>query len=179
MTPQIRPALETDIAAIAAIYRDYVVNGVESFELAPPDETEMTARFNKVRAAGCPYIVAQSDGGDVLGYAYASLFHTRPAYRLTVENSIYLAPAARGRGIGGLLLEALIRRCEDAGFRQMIAVITRLERSPSIRLHEKFGFRHAGILENTGFKHNRWLDVVYMQRALGAGNGTPPPPAGI
>lgn len=173
MTFTIRPADLADIPAITEIYRPYVEDGFETFELVPPDTREMTARYEKVIEANCPYLVAEKEDV-VIGYAYAGPFHQRPAYRHTVENSVYLAQDMRRQGIGSALLQALIEACEARGFRQMIALITRLDPPKSVSLHQKFGFRHVGIIENVGFKHGRWLDVTYMQRSLGAGATTDP-----
>lgn len=173
MTFSIRPALETDIPEITSLYRDHVLYGLASFETDPPDEEEMLLRFNKIKAANCPYLVAQEDD-KIVGYSYASLFHTRWAYRLTVENSIYIDMDCLGRGIGSALMAALIKETEKAGFRQMIAVITRLDTPASVHLHEKFGFQTQGILERVGHKNGHWLDVIYMQRALGEGGNTQP-----
>lgn len=169
----IRAASDADFPAITAIYRDHVLHGSATFELDPPDEREMRARRDKVHAAGCPYLVAL-EGDRLIGYAYAGPFHPRPAYRLTIENSIYLDPSAMGKGVGEALMRHLIDACEKRGFRQMIALISRLDPPVSIKLHEKLGFRHAGLLETTGYKNGHWLDVVYMQLTLGAGATLPP-----
>jgi phosphinothricin acetyltransferase len=170
----IRPAAASDIAAIVGIYADAVRHGTASFELDPPDETEMARRFAALREAGFPYIVA-TDGAAVLGYAYAAAFRTRPAYRHTVEDSIYVAPQVKRRGIGRLLLGSLIASATDCGFRQMIAVIgDSTQQAASIALHAAAGFRMVGTLDGVGFKHGRWLDSVYMQRALGVGGDAPP-----
>ena len=170
MELRIRPATEADLAAITAIYAREVLHGTGTFELAPPDETEMGARLTKVRALGAPWLVA-TDAAGVQGYAYAGAFRDRPAFRFTVEDSVYVAEAARGRGAGRLLLDALLVAAEAAGFRQMLALIGDAANVGSIRLHEACGFQHAGVLEATGWKHNRWLDVVVMRRALGQGGG--------
>jgi L-amino acid N-acyltransferase YncA len=174
MTIAIRPAKTADIPAITRIYAHAVEHGTASFELTPPDEAEMARRMADLMGKGFPYLVAEAD--DVLiGYAYAGPFRTRPAYRLTVENSVYVAPATHRRGIGRALLAALIEACETRGFRQMIAVIgDSPKQAASIGLHEALGFRHVGILDNVGFKHGRWLDSVLMQRVLGDGGTTEP-----
>lgn len=172
----IRPALASDLARITEIYADAVTNGTASYELEAPSLAEMTARFEAVSAAGCPYLVA-SGGGAVLGYAYAGPFRPRPAYRFIVENSVYVAPEAKGRGVGKALMEALVGECRRLGFRQIVAVIgDGSPRSPSVRLHERLGFRHSGTLAATGWKHGRWLDTVLMQLPMnGGGDGDPDP----
>ena len=173
MTFTLRDALPSDLPAITAIYADCVVNGTASYELEPPDAAEMAARFAAITGSRYPYIAAVDPDGTVLGYAYASAFRTRPAYRWLVEDSIYLAPEARGRGIGKALLSELLARCTHLGFRQMVAVIGGASPA-SVALHEGLGFAIAGRLEATGFKHGRWLDTVLMQRALGDGAATDP-----
>ena len=174
MSIAIRPAKISDIPAITRIYAHAVEHGTASFELAPPDEAEMTHRMNDLMGKDFPYLVAEIDGV-LAGYAYAGPFRARPAYRLTVENSVYIAPDIQGRGIGRALLAALIEAAQARGFRQMIAVIGDSTRqAASIGLHEALGFRHVGILDHVGFKHGRWLDSVLMQRALGAGAATAP-----
>lgn len=173
--PAIRPAAPADIPAITAIYAHAVLHGTASWELEPPDVAEMLRRFEAVKAGGYPYLVAERQGA-VLGYAYAGAYRPRPAYRATVENSIYIAPAAQGLGLGALLLEALMKACTERGFRQMIAVIGDGTGASvgSRRLHEKAGFRLIGIAEKIGFKHGRWLDQMLMQKELGEGDRTPP-----
>lgn len=179
MTDQLilRDATTDDIAAITTIYRDAVLNGTASFELNPPDQDEMRARFHGIRDAGYPYLVATDSANTVLGYAYANSYRARPAYRWTVEDSVYIAPATRARGVGRALLTEIIARCEALGFRQMVAVIGGSEHTASIRLHEHLGFAHAGVLPATGFKHGRWLDSVLMQRPLGEAAATAPNPS--
>jgi L-amino acid N-acyltransferase YncA len=171
---QIRAATLADIPAITLIYADSVRDGVASYELTPPDEAEMARRFSAIRDNSYPYLVAEAEG-EVMGYAYASAFRTRPAYRWLVEDSIYLAPGARGLGYGRALLHALIAGCEALGFRQMIAVIGGAHPA-SVALHQKAGFVRCGMISGSGHKHGRWLDTVFMQRALGEGNGTDPDP---
>jgi L-amino acid N-acyltransferase YncA len=177
MEPVIRPSAEADIPAIADIYRDAVLHGTASFEIEPPGEPEMARRRAALIEAGYPYLVAER-GGAVLAYAYAGAYRTRPAYRATVEDSIYVAGPAQGRGIGRALLAALIAACERRGFRQMIAVIGDSASAGSIALHGRLGFSHAGVLKSVGYKHGRWLDSVLMQRPLGAGAAEPPALAG-
>jgi phosphinothricin acetyltransferase len=174
-TIPIRPAIAADIPAIAAIYAHAVLHGTASWELEPPDITEMARRREAILAGGYPYLAAERDGM-LLGYAYAGAYRPRPAYRATVENSIYLAPAAQGQGVGSALLAALIEACAARGFRQMIAVIGDGTGASlgSRRLHERAGFRLIGVAEKVGFKHGRWLDQMLMQKALGEGDATPP-----
>ena len=160
-------------AEIATIYAHHVEHGTASFESEPPDTAEMAARMGKVLDAGAPWLIAQGGNGAVLGYAYASQFRDRPAYRLTCENSIYIAQDRRGQGLGKALLSALIAASCAAGFRQMIAVIGCAEPG-SIGLHTALGFAHAGRMHSIGRKHGRWLDTVYMQLPLGAGDSVPP-----
>jgi L-amino acid N-acyltransferase YncA len=173
MQLRIRNSTADDIPAIRAIYAHSVQHGVASFELEPPDEAEIARRREAVLAGGYPHIVAE-DAGKVLGYAYAGPYRPRPAYRFTVENSIYVATDAQRKGVGRTLLPALIERCETAGFRLMVAVIGDSANLSSINLHAAFGFTHAGLLPNVGWKHERWLDSVLMVRALGLGASTPP-----
>lgn len=173
---KLRSATPEDLDAITAIYADAVTNGTASYELEPPSLAEMTARFEALSTAGFPYLVAERQD-DVLGYAYAGPFRPRPAYRFIVENSIYVAPGARGLGIGRMLLEQLVAEASRLGFRQMIAVIgDGRPDSPSVRLHEKLGFRHSGRLEGSGYKHGRWLDTAFMQLAMNGGVATDPDP---
>jgi L-amino acid N-acyltransferase YncA len=169
----IRPAGANDLAAIARIYADAVRHGTASFEIDPPDQAEMTRRFADLRGGGFPYLVAQDEGA-VAGYAYAGPYRARPAYRFTVEDSIYVAAPSRRRGIGRALLERLIQEAEGYGFRQMIAVIGDSDQPASIALHAAAGFRIVGTLDGVGFKLDRWLDSVLMQRALGNGATTGP-----
>lgn len=171
----IRPATPADIPAIATIYAHAVLHGTASWEMEPPGEAEMSRRFEAVLAGGYPYLIAERKG-EILGYAYAGAYRPRPAYRATVENSIYMAPAAQGLGLGGLLLGALMTACAERGFRQMIAVIGDGTGASvgSRRLHEKAGFRLIGVAEKVGFKHGRWLDQLLMQKELGEGDRTPP-----
>jgi L-amino acid N-acyltransferase YncA len=161
----VRGAAAADIAAITAIYRHHVVHGVASFETDPPDETEMTRRRDSVVSADLPYLVAELKGL-VIGYAYAGPYRTRPAYRNSIENSVYVHADHYGQGAGKALMAELIVRCRAAGLRQMIAIIGDSANTASIRLHEAFGFRNVGTLTDVGFKHDRWLDSVIMQLDL-------------
>jgi len=169
----IRPAGPADIPTITRIYAHAVRNGTATFELEPPDEAEMRQRMTALLDGNFPYLAADS-GGAVAGYAYAALYRTRPAYRFTVEDSIYVDPNVQRRGVGRVLLTRLIEECEKRGFRQMIAVIGDSAQTASIELHRAAGFRHAGNLQNVGFKFGRWLDTVLMQRDLGPGATTTP-----
>jgi L-amino acid N-acyltransferase YncA len=171
--PEIRPATEADVPAITAIYQQAVREGTATFELAPPDLAEMMRRYRALVDGGYPYFVAMLDGR-VAGYAYAGAYRPRPAYRFTVENSIYLDPSFHRRGIGMLLLERLITECETRGFRQMIAVIGDSANAGSIGVHTKGGFKMIGTHPNVGLKFGRWLDTVMMQRDLGEGASTVP-----
>ena len=173
MTPAIRAATAADIPAIAAIYRPAVLHGTASFELDPPDDAEMLRRFTAITAAGYPYFVAEFEGR-VVGYAYANAYRTRPAYRFTVENSVYIAPDVQGKGVGRALLAELIAACTARGFRLMIAVIGDSATYASISLHRRAGFRFCGTIHSIGYKFGRWLDSVIMELPLGDGDGAPP-----
>jgi len=173
MSILIRPSSETDLDAITAIYAHAVTHGTASFELDPPDKAEMTRRRAAILDGGYPYLVAEKNGV-ILGYAYAGAYRTRPAYRSTVEDSIYVAPSAQGQGVGRLLLTGLIEECENRDFRLMVAVIGDEESKGSIGLHRSLGFEPVGILKGIGYKHGRWLSTVLMQRALGRGMSEPP-----
>jgi L-amino acid N-acyltransferase YncA len=162
----LRPADAGDIPAITRIYADAVALGTASFELEPPDEAEMTRRQQALLTNGYPYLVAALSGA-IAGYAYAGPYRARPAYKWTVENSIYVAPQFHRRGIGLLLLKRLIAETQQRGFRQMIAVIGDSAQTPSIALHAAAGFDMIGTLRAVGFKHGRWLDTPLMQLALG------------
>jgi len=169
----IRDATPADIPSITAIYAVAVRDGLASWEYDPPDETEIRRRYDAIRSAGYPYLVAERNGR-VAGYSYASAYRPRPGYRFTVENSVYVAADARRGGVARALLVALIERCAAAGFRQMVAVIGDSGNAASIGLHRSLGFTFSGIIHAIGWKHGRWLDGVYMQRALGPGDATPP-----
>lgn len=171
----IREAGEADLAAIQAIYAHHVRTGLASFEEVAPDIDEIARRRAAVRERGLPYIVAVA-GGEVLGFAYAGPYRPRSAYRFAAEDSVYVSPSAQRRGVGRRLLEALIRRCEGAGIRQIVAVIGDSANRPSIELHRQLGFREAGRLDAIGFKFGRWVDSVIMQRALGEGSTSTPAP---
>ena len=169
----IRPAVASDLAAITRIYAHHVLHGTATFETEAPTETEMSVRHADVLSKGLPYLVAEQDA-QVLGYAYCNWFKPRPAFRYSAEDSIYLAPLAAGRGLGRLLLTELMAQSERAGVRRMIAVIGDSANAASVGLHRACGFDHVGVLASCGWKFERWLDVVLMERSLGNGNSTPP-----
>jgi L-amino acid N-acyltransferase YncA len=171
----VRPATPDDVPAIAVIYGHHVAAGLASFELQPPSIKEMRRRHRELTANGFPYLVAER-AGKIAGYAYAGPYRARPAYRFSVENSVYIDPDARRGGIGRQLLLALIAECERRGFRQMVAVIGDSGNAASIGLHAACGFVLIGALPSIGYKFGRWVDSVFMQRALGEGSTTPPAP---
>ncbi len=172
-SPLIRAARNSDLPALAAIYAHHVLHGLASFELEPPDCAEMARRHAYVASLGLPYLVAEIDGR-IAGYAYAAPYRARPAYRFTVEDSVYVDPGFVRRRIGSALMTPLLAACEAAGCRQMVAIIGDSANLPSIRLHERFGFVRTGLLPAVGWKFNRWVDSVLMQRALGRGDTAPP-----
>ena len=168
----IREVREEDAEAVAAIYGHHVRHGTASYDVEPASTEETLAKIRRIAGAGWPFIVAEEDG-ELAGYAYATQFRDRAAYAWTCENSIYVHPDRQGRGVGKVLLDELCARAERSGFRQMIAVIGGAEPA-SIALHSKCGFREVGRLHAAGWKHGRWLDNVYMQKALGPGSSEPP-----
>ena len=170
---RIETATPADATAVAAIYAHHVRHGTASFEIEPPSDAEMAERMAKVLDAGAPWLVARDPSGKVLGYAYASQFRDRPAYRYACENSIYIQHDRRGEGIGRALLALLIVAAERRGFRQMIAVIAGAEPA-SVRLHAACGFAETGRMRSVGRKAGGWLNTLYMQRALGQGDATAP-----
>src|SRR5215831_16404957 len=169
----IRSSREDDVAQIAAIYGYHVLHGLASFEEVPPEINELASRRRAILARGLPHLVAERSGR-VLGYCYAGPYRTRSAYRFTVEDSIYIDQTEAGRGLGRALLAALLDRCTELGYRQMVAVIGGSDSWPSIRLHAALGFTHVGVLPAVGFKFGGWVDIVLMQRALGSGATTVP-----
>ena len=169
----VRDAGERDVPRITAIYAHHVLTGLATFEVVPPEDAEMARRRENVLGWALPYFVAE-DASGVLGYAYAAPYRTRAGYRYTVEDSIYVDPAAVGRGVGRRLLERLVEACVACGCRQMIAVIGDTANSASIGLHETCGFARVGMLPSTGFKFGRWVDSVLMQRGLADADRSPP-----
>ncbi|WP_031495496.1 GNAT family N-acetyltransferase [Bryobacter aggregatus] len=163
---RVRPSTEADVAAITAIYAHYVRTGTATFELDAPDHREMMRRRAAILDHNFPHLVAESEDEEILGYCSAGPYRLRPAYRFTMEDSIYVAHTATGQGIGKLLLSDLLLRCEALGCREMIAVIGGSSNYASIRLHEHFGFTHVGTLRHVGFKFDTWLDTVLMQRSF-------------
>lgn len=169
----IRNSLPDDIPAITAIYKHHVLHGTGTFEIDPPSCDDMANRRADVIGKGLPYLVA-AEGSQILGFAYCNWFKPRPAYRFSAEDSIYLAPEALGRGLGRSLLAELMQRAEAAGVRKLIAVIGDSANQGSIGVHQSVGFTHVGVLKSCGWKFDRWLDVVLMDKALGAGDSSAP-----
>jgi len=174
----IRPAVEADAAPLAAIYGHHVLHGLGTFEEVPPTPQDMEARRLAVTAHGLPYLVAE-EAGRVLGYAYAAPLRLRAAYRYTVEDSVYIAPDAVGRGVGKAVLSRVLTDCEALGMRQAIAVIGDSANAASIGLHRSLSFEHLGAAKSVGFKHGRWVDIVWMQKALNGGDSAAPDSAGL
>ena len=170
---KIRPSLDSDIPAITAIYTHHVLHGTGTFETTPPTEQDMAARRADVLSKGLPYLVIETADG-VSGFAYCNWFKPRPAYRFSAEDSIYLVPAAAGKGLGRLLLEELMAQAERAGVRKLIAVIGDSANLGSVGVHKACGFGHVGVLSNCGWKFERWLDVVLMDRVIGLGSTQAP-----
>jgi L-amino acid N-acyltransferase YncA len=158
----IRASTAADVPAITEIYRHHVLHGTGTFETVPPDEGEIGRRRDNVVGRGCPWLMAEVNG-TIVGYAYAGPFHAREAYRFTLEDSIYVRPESSGQGVGMLLLERLIEACRESGYKQIVALIGDSNNVGSIRIHERCGFQHSGVLKNVGFKQDLWLDVVLMQ----------------
>jgi phosphinothricin acetyltransferase len=170
---RLRDANRLDVSEITAIYRPEVETGLSSWEEVPPGETEMAGRMQKIQSAGLPYLVAERSGR-VVGYSYADRYHPRQAYRYTLEDTVYVEPRSQGQGIGRALLEEVLRRCEAAGYRQMMAFIHWVPGSPSLALHERLGFRLIGIGHGLGYKLGAWRDLALMQLPLGPGSATEP-----
>ena len=175
---RVRDATPADAPALAAIYGHHVLNGVGTFEEAPPAPEEMVRRLGAVVALGLPYLVAEAEEG-VLGFAYASAFRPRAAYRYTAEDSVYVAPGQTGRGVGRALVTEIVARCEAMGLRQLIAVIGGSDNAASIGLHRSLGFELKAVAPGVGFKFGRWVDIVWMQRVLNTGAAAPPSGAGL
>ena len=171
--PLIRPSRDEDVAAITAIYNHHVLHGTGTFEIDPPSASDMATRRADVLGKGLPYLVVEEEG-QVLGFAYGNWFKPRPAYRFSAENSIYLAPGVAGRGLGRLLLDELCAQAEAAGVRKLIAVIGASANAGSIGVHRSAGFTHVGLIKYCGWKFDRWLDIVLMEKTLGAGDTTSP-----
>jgi L-amino acid N-acyltransferase YncA len=174
----VRPATEADAEALAAIYGDAVLHGFGTFEEIAPSPADMDARRRAVQDRGLPYLVAE-DGGGVLGFAYAGPFRPRAAYRYTLEDSVYVSPDAKGKGVGRAVLSAVIQACEALGVRQLMAIVGDSGNSGSIALHRALGFEQTGIGRSVGFKHGRWVDIVHMQKPLNGGDTLPPDGRGI
>ena len=160
---------------VQGIYAHYVLSSLATFEETPPSLDVMLARRRACLDNGLPYLVAVADG-EVVGFAYAAAYHARPAYRFTVEDSVYVADGMRGRGVGSALLTVLIERCEAGPWRQMVAIVGDSDNAGSIGLHRRFGFELMGVLRSVGHKFGRWVDTPILQRALGAGDGEAPRP---
>ena len=169
----IRPSREEDLPAITAIYAHHVLHGTGTFETDPPSVADMSARRADVLSKGLPYLVAE-EAGSVVGFAYGNWFKPRPAYRYSVEDSVYLAPGSAGKGLGRALLSELLARCESAGIRKIMAIIGDSANAGSVGLHRALGFTPVGIVESCGWKFGAWRDIVIMQKTLGAGDTLPP-----
>ena len=174
----IRAAGASDADALAAIYGHHVLHGFGTFEIVPPNAAAMDAKRRDIQGYGLPYFVAERDGR-ILGYACAGPFRPRPGYRFTAEDSVYVAPDAIGQGIGRAVLGPVIAACEAFGLRQLVAVIGDSGNAASIGLHTSLGFEHRGVGQSFGFKHGRWVDIVWMQKALNGGDTRPPDTEGI
>jgi phosphinothricin acetyltransferase len=174
----VRDAVAADMAAVAAIYAHHVLTGFGTFEEIPPTANELAARAAAVRALGLPYLVAEVEG-KVAGYAYASSFRPRPAYRFTAEDTVYVRPDAVGRGIGRALLRSVIERCADLGIHKLMAIIGDTGNTASIGLHQALGFTELGVGRDVGFKRGRWLDIVWMQKTLVGADGSAPRGPGL
>ena len=171
--PLIRPSRDEDLPAITRIYGHHVLHGTGTFETTPPTQDDMTSRRADVLGKGLPWLVVE-DGGEVLGFAYGNWFKPRPAYRFSVEDSIYLAPEAAGRGLGRALLAELLATLERSGIRKVMAVIGDSANAGSIGVHTALGFQHVGVVKACGWKFGRWLDIVLMEKPLGLADSGPP-----
>ena len=175
--PLIRPSRDEDIAAITALYRHHVLTGTGTFEIEPPTETDMASRRDDVLGKNLPYLVVE-DKGHILGFAYCNWFKPRPAFRFSAEDSVYMAPEAHRKGLGKALLAELCTQAERSGVRKLLAIIGDSANEGSIGLHTAMGFQRVGVIKSCGWKFERWLDVVLMQRAVGTGSDTPPAQSG-
>jgi phosphinothricin acetyltransferase len=174
----IRAAEARDAAAIAAIYEPAVLQGFGTFETVPPDASWWDGRRREIQGCGLPFLVAE-ESGRVLGFASAGPFRPRPGYRFTAEDSVYVDPDAQGKGVGRAVLSAVMDACEAFGVRQVVAVIGDSQNHASINLHRALGFEHSGVGRSFGFKHGRWVDIVWMQKSLNGGDQRPPDTLGI
>jgi len=174
----VREATAADAPALAAIYGDAVLHGFGTFEEEPPTPADMDARRRALQDQGLPYLVAEEDGR-VLGFAYAGPFRPRAAYRYTLEDSVYVAPEAKGKGVGRVVLTAVVEACEALGVRQLMAVIGDSQNAGSIGLHRALGFEQTGVGRSVGFKHGRWVDIVHMQKPLNGGDTLAPSGPGV
>lgn len=174
----VRAATAADADALAAIYEPAVLHGFGTFETEPPDAAWWDARRRDIQGHGLPFLVAD-EAGVVLGFAYAGPFRPRPGYRFTAEDSVYVAPGAQGKGVGRVVLAAVIDACEAFGLRHLVAVIGDSENHASIGLHRSLGFEPSGVGRSFGFKHGRWVDIVWMQKSLNGGDQTAPDTPGI
>ena len=172
--PSVRASTPQDLPAITRIYAHHVLHGTGSFETEAPSEAEMTRRRDEVLSRQLPYLVAEADDGQILGFAYANWFKARPAYRFSAEDSIYVADGQHGRGLGRLLMNALIEHCEAAGVRKLIAVIGDSNNLGSVGVHRAAGFSQVGVMRSVGWKFGRWLDIVMMEKTLGDGDNSAP-----
>ncbi len=172
--PSVRASTPQDLPAITRIYAHHVLHGTGSFETEAPSEAEMTRRRDEVLSRQLPYLVAEDDDGQILGFAYANWFKARPAYRFSAEDSIYVADGQHGRGLGRLLMDALIEHCEAAGVRKLIAVIGDSNNLGSVGVHRAAGFSQVGVMRSVGWKFGRWLDIVMMEKTLGDGDNSAP-----
>jgi phosphinothricin acetyltransferase len=170
---KIRPSTDADVGAMTAIYAHHVLHGTGTFEITPPTETDMAARRADVLSKGLPYLVLE-DASGVIGFAYCNWFKPRPAYRFSAEDSIYMLPTATGRGLGRLLLQELAAQSQRVGIRKLIAVIGDSTNKGSINVHQACGFKYVGLLSACGWKFDRWLDVVLMERRIGMGDMSAP-----
>lgn len=172
--PSVRASTPQDLPAITRIYAHHVLHGTGSFETEAPSEAEMTRRRDEVLSRQLPYLVAEGADGQILGFAYANWFKARPAYRFSAEDSIYVADGQHGRGLGRLLMNALIEHCEAAGVRKLIAVIGDSNNLGSVGVHRAAGFSQVGVMRSVGWKFGRWLDIVMMEKTLGDGDNSAP-----